>query len=94
LNGNATRTWTNPDTNAYWPRDFLPKDVPGSRVFTFEYNASAAFGSSTADIADHARNLLSSLVDQREEDGEQKRRIIFVAHSLGGIVVKQASSDS
>jgi hypothetical protein len=35
---------------------------------TFGYNAAAAFGRSTADIIDHAKDLLSSLVDKREDD--------------------------
>ena len=35
---------------------------------TFGYNADAAFGNTTADIADHAKGLLSSLVDEREEE--------------------------
>jgi hypothetical protein len=56
---------------------------------TFGYNADAAFGNTTADIVDHAKYLLGSLIDKREEDDEQKRPIIFIANSLGGIVVKQ-----
>lgn len=55
----------------------------------FGYNADAAFGNTTADIIDHAKDLLSSLIDRREEEGENSRPIIFIAHSLGGIVVKQ-----
>ena len=35
---------------------------------TFGYNADAAFGNTTADIIDHARSLLSGLIDKREED--------------------------
>jgi hypothetical protein len=35
---------------------------------TFGYNATAAFGDTTADIADHAKALLVNLVDEREED--------------------------
>ena len=34
---------------------------------TFGYNADAAFGQSTAEIVDHAKSLLASLVDKREE---------------------------
>jgi len=34
---------------------------------TFGYNADAAFGNTTAGIMDHAKALLSSLVDKREE---------------------------
>ena len=35
---------------------------------TFGYNADAAFGNTTAGIKVHAKSLLSSLVDEREED--------------------------
>ncbi|RDL41952.1 Uncharacterized protein BP5553_01931 [Venustampulla echinocandica] len=90
LNGDATGSWTNPDTKAFWPKDFLPSDIPDARVMTFGYNADAAFGNTTADIVDHAKDLLSSLIDKREEEHENQRPIIFIAHSLGGIVVKQA----
>lgn len=58
-------------------------------MFTFGYNADAAFGNTTADIVDHAKDLLGSLIDKREEEDEKIRSIIFIAHSLGGIVVKQ-----
>ncbi|KAN0071003.1 TPR-like protein [Elaphomyces granulatus] len=90
LNGDAKRTWTHRETNALWLQDFLPQDVQNMRVMSFGYNASAAFGNTTATIADHARDLLGCLVDKREEGDEKTRPIIFVGHSLGGIVIKQA----
>ncbi|KAN0067445.1 TPR-like protein [Elaphomyces granulatus] len=90
LNGDAKRTWTHRETNAFWLQDFLPQDVQNMRVMSFGYNASAAFGNTTATIADHARDLLGCLVDKREEGDEKTRPIIFVGHSLGGIVIKQA----
>jgi hypothetical protein len=68
LNGNPTDTWLDSKTKAFWLRDYLPLDVPGARVLTFGYNADVAFGSTTADIMDHAKDLLSSLIDRREED--------------------------
>jgi PGAP1-like protein len=57
---------------------------------TFGYNAAAAFGNSMSDFEDHARDLLTSLVDKRQKDDEMQRPLIFIAHSLGGIIVKQA----
>ena len=74
---------------------------------TFGYNADATFGQSTVEVVNHAKSLLASLVDKREEPEvhcrneismgkkrlthpqETNRPLIFIAHSLGGIVVKQ-----
>jgi len=54
--------------NAFWLKDFLPTDIPSARILSFGYNADVAFGNTTATIRDHAIDLLSSLVDEREED--------------------------
>jgi hypothetical protein len=35
---------------------------------SYGYNADAAFGNSFADVLDHAKGLLASLVDKREND--------------------------
>ncbi|KAF8069116.1 hypothetical protein FPV67DRAFT_1625304 [Lyophyllum atratum] len=41
-------------------------------------------------IHDHAETLMAALAAEREETDTQRRPIIFVAHSLGGIVLKNA----
>lgn len=90
LNGDAIRTWTEPKSNKLWLQDFLPGNVEGVRVMSFRYNAAAAFGNTTAEISDYANDLLGSLVACRGDEDETVRPIVFIAHSLGGIVVKQA----
>jgi hypothetical protein len=67
LGGDASTTWTHPKSNAFWLKDFLPRQIPDARIMTFDYNAALAFGQSTAEVIDHAKSLLSSLVDKREE---------------------------
>ena len=70
LNGDPIEAWTHPKTKAFWLGnvDFLPRDVPGARILTFGYNANVCFGSSRAEVIDHAKDLLSSLFDEREDD--------------------------
>ena len=67
LGGDAIDTWSHPTSNAFWLKDFLPQQIPDARILTFGYNAAAAFSESTAEVIDHAKNLLASLVDKREE---------------------------
>jgi hypothetical protein len=67
LNGDSFRTWTEEKSKKLWLRDFLPQDLPRARIMTYGYNALPAFGNSVADIRDHARGLLESLVERRED---------------------------
>lgn len=93
LTGNGLATWEK--GNTVWPRDLLPKAVPAARVITWNYDADIMrFFNKTSQntILKHAENLLVDLAGERaEEDGiEPDRPIIFVGHSLGGLVIKQA----
>ncbi|SLM40155.1 P-loop containing nucleoside triphosphate hydrolase [Lasallia pustulata] len=82
----AEATWTVEDT--LWLRDFLPPQLPSARVLLFGYNANVAFETSIAGVGEQAINLLNRIASKREE--AEERPIVFVAHSLGGIVVKRA----
>jgi hypothetical protein len=64
LGGDAINSWTHQKSKAFWLRDFLPHQIPDARIMTFGYNADIAFGQSTAEIVDHAKSLLASLVDR------------------------------
>lgn len=84
----AEHTWT--ADGKLWLRDFLPKDLPNARVLLFGYNSNVAFETSIAGVREQALNLLNRLKLKRGDAVD--RPIIFVAHSLGGIVVKRVSS--
>lgn len=85
LGGDSIQTWTHPKSHAFWLKDFLPHEIPEARIMTFGFNADAAFGKSTSDVIDHAKSLLSSLVDKREEPEETDRPLVFITHSLVGL---------
>ncbi|KAA6411567.1 MAG: hypothetical protein FRX48_04847 [Lasallia pustulata] len=82
----AEATWTVEDK--LWLRDFLPPQLPSARVLLFGYNANVAFETSIAGVHEQAINLLNRIASKREH--AEERPIVFVAHSLGGIVVKRA----
>ncbi|KAJ3568871.1 hypothetical protein NPX13_g6271 [Xylaria arbuscula] len=89
LNGNADTTWTH-ENGTMWVRDILPGFIPGCRVYTYGYPSEVAFSSSLASVKDVSRGLLSAVRDLHEDTGKDRRSIIFLCHSLGGIVCKQA----
>jgi hypothetical protein len=64
--------------------------MSASRIMLFGYNSNVAFGSTNATIFDHASALLSLLSEKRSATTSKTRYLLFVAHSLGGLVVKQA----
>jgi triacylglycerol esterase/lipase EstA (alpha/beta hydrolase family) len=83
----ATKTWSAPN-GKLWLKDFLPERNPRIRILLYGYNSSAVFGASTTGVNGAVENLLNYLRMKRKQD--QARPIVWVAHSLGGIVVKKA----
>ena len=91
LQGDAYKTWEH-DNGSLWLRDFLPADIPHALIMTFGYNSTIAFSKSVAKIEDKALELLNLLSAKRSSTapGSLSRPIVFICHSLGGIVVKKA----
>ena len=85
----ARRTWTD-DGGIFWPEALLPKEVPSARILLFAYNSSILSNASNAHVASHARSLCDRLKICRLSEREVHRPLVFVAHSLGGLLVKQA----
>ncbi|ETS83590.1 hypothetical protein PFICI_05466 [Pestalotiopsis fici W106-1] len=88
LRGSARKTWSK--GNICWPRDLLKDDIRSARVITWGYDADVAHFFSNASqesIFGHADTLLGDLARLRQDI---TRPIVFVAHSLGGLIVKAA----
>ncbi|EGU77181.1 hypothetical protein FOXB_12308, partial [Fusarium oxysporum f. sp. conglutinans Fo5176] len=83
----ARKTWTMGEK--LWLKDFLPTALARPvRVMLFEYNSSPAIGATAIKLAGHANNLLQWLKLKRKSDPQ--RPLVFICHSLGGLVVKEA----
>ena len=91
MNGDPFETWKDQDSGVFWPQELLPAELPGARVMSFGYNADIHNNTSVAGIRGNAKNLLHILQQKREKIGSTNP-IVFLAHSLGGLIVKQASA--
>lgn len=73
-----------------WLRDFIPMDIPHARILTYGYNTQLAESQCNARISEYASQFLETLKDARH--GEPHRPIIFIGHSLGGLIIKEVST--
>lgn len=92
LTGNRATTWTANGQSQPWPQTLLAPRLDKARILTFGYDAYVVRKTvaSSNRLIDHASNLLNDLTRERLGDNTSDRPIIFIAHSLGGLVCKEA----
>ncbi|KAJ2900038.1 hypothetical protein MKZ38_002691 [Zalerion maritima] len=96
LTGDAQETWTfhQGKGRCFWPEDLLMNEPYPLRVITFGYNADVARWLQPAGkngLEDHGNDLLRDLTNLRSDTNESRTRpIVFIGHSLGGLVIEKA----
>lgn len=60
-----------------------------ARIMSYGYDSTTAFSKSVTDIEDQATILIDTLSLERWSPSEKSRPLVFIAHSLGGIIVKK-----
>lgn len=87
LGGDAWTTWmSDPDDDStFWP-DWLAEEFPNLGIWTVGYTADPTrWTRDSMPITDQATTLLHAL----ETNGIGQRPVVFITHSLGGILAKQ-----
>lgn len=91
LNGSRSLTWTN-SNDEFWP-SWIADSVPDARVWTYGYNSALWKSPSQDAIELHTARLLAECwkhgVGKPSRPGPAPK-VVFVCHSLGGILVKAA----
>lgn len=95
LNGDPHNTWTSDVSKVFWPAQLLPSELEEEkpRVLVYGYDANVTSftdGVSKDKIHNHAETLVADVYANRKRRKAGERPIIWVAHSLGGLVVKRA----
>jgi hypothetical protein len=97
LGGHYRNTWkwvSEDGTEEHnWLEEFLPQQIPNARIISYGYDSAVQFSKSEADIRIFAEQLLNDLETTRLTPIEQSRPVIFICHSLGGLVFKKASQN-
>jgi hypothetical protein len=57
---------------------------------SYGYDSTTAFSKAVMNIKTVAEDLLNRLDGNRDQEEEKMRPILFISHSLGGLVVKKA----
>lgn len=78
-----------------WLRDSLAKDMKEARIVTYGYDSGLVGSRSNqtiVDIASTFQHQLQRLVDRSSEHNSPPTRpVVMLGHSLGGLVIKEAS---
>lgn len=86
VTGDAVGTWTNEKSKAYWP-SVVRNDSKFSRSNVWVFNYESPRISNAQNIEELARKL----GDEMRADGvfERHERVYFLAHSMGGLIVRE-----
>ncbi|KAK8176250.1 hypothetical protein BC567DRAFT_226636 [Phyllosticta citribraziliensis] len=94
LGGHREDTWTKKEGkgSCFWPKELLSTDIGNVRIISWGYNAAivAFFGTDSKESLQGLGNALINDLSILRKREVRERPLIFVAHSLGGLVVKQA----
>ncbi|KAA8909385.1 hypothetical protein FN846DRAFT_918147 [Sphaerosporella brunnea] len=87
INSHAYGSWkAKEEPERMWLRDFFPQHFPNCRTMIYGYNASLKT-KSVHRLQDFTQEFLHALKRLRSSEEEQRRPLIFIGHSYGGILV-------
>ncbi|VUC34820.1 unnamed protein product [Clonostachys rosea] len=90
LGSHAIGGFRSKDSSLIWLRDFLPEDIPNTRILVYGYDSAITDKDNKISITGLAKGFLESCKAFREATETTRRPIIFIGHSLGGLLIKEA----
>ncbi|KFY64655.1 hypothetical protein V496_03120 [Pseudogymnoascus sp. VKM F-4515 (FW-2607)] len=94
LGGHAFGSFKARDGQHMWLCDSLPRGLPGAQIMIYGYDTQLHGSTSFQDLESLASSLRASIAAQRTlgpiNPKPRTVPLVFVAHSLGGLIVKEA----
>ena len=93
LGGGSRKTWSRTSSiTHYWPQEWLPKDyaLNNLRVHSFGYDSDWMKGRDNCLNIHHISKSLLGEMSTSPYLGDADTPILFMGHSLGGLVIKKA----
>ncbi|RFN45021.1 hypothetical protein FIE12Z_10749 [Fusarium flagelliforme] len=87
LGGHGLGSFKQKDGPFMWLRDGLPVDEPNLRILSYGYDSKIVDSNSFQNLTDLARSFQLDL--ESIQNSGHSRPIVFIAHSLGGLLVKE-----
>ena len=78
-------------TSVFWPLDLLPQNSTRARIITYGHDARVLAVPNNTTIYTLSKDFLMALASLRRPGN---RPIIFVAHSVGGLILKKVRTPS
>ncbi|KAF8511889.1 hypothetical protein BU17DRAFT_54325, partial [Hysterangium stoloniferum] len=90
LDGDREASFT-ADNGVLWLRDLLPEAISSARILTYGYDArTEGTNRSQQSLYDISVDFVAKLSAFRSSTGTNDGRLIFIAHSFGGFMFKNA----
>ena len=94
LRGGSRQAWSySPHNLHFWPKEWLPEhpDFEHARIHTYGYPSDWMLRrENPSSIRDFGSGLLEAMINNSELRQDRTTKIILVAHSMGGLVVKNS----
>ncbi|KAI0218452.1 Protein SERAC1 [Lamellibrachia satsuma] len=91
---NGDFEWLGPNSLSvvHFGKDWLAEDVPGTRIVSVEYETQISGWTITCPVSNEQRTLHTrskELLTKLRQAGVGERPVIWVGHSMGGLLIKQ-----
>jgi hypothetical protein len=94
LRGGSRKTWSASASQAhFWPKEWLPADTDFQhvRIHSFGYNSDwLDRRENPLTVHDFGQSLIEEIQNSPNIRRNKKTRIVFIGHSMGGLVIKKA----